>query len=96
MPETSTRNKNGYERRIHLEMKQAVTRVGVLPGHLYIFMHIKIGQVQVQNSRSHFSNATPSHVLHGDTEPFLAHTQLLSLQGLPRYTQIHVQPHVSV
>lgn len=70
-------------------MKQAVTRAGVLPGHLYIFMHIKIEQVQVQNSRGHFSNAMPSHVLYGGTEPFLPPTLALP----PRSPQIRSNTH---
>lgn len=85
-----------YERRMHLERKLAVTRVGVLPGHLYIFMHIKIDQVQVQNSRGHLSNVMPSHMLQSGTEPFLTdsnaadHPHRCSLPGLPKYTQIHL------
>lgn len=101
MPETSIENKWEYERRMHLERKLAVTRVGVLPDHLYIFMHIKIEQVQVQNSRGHISNVMPLHMLHGGTEPFLTdshaayRTPCCSLPGLPKYTQIHLKPHVS-
>lgn len=101
MPETSTGNENRSEGRIYLERKLAVTGAGVLPGHLYIFMHIKIDQVQVQTSRGHLSNVMSSHVLQSATEPFLtdSHTAYhpchCSLTSLPKYTQIHLKPHVS-
>lgn len=48
---------------MHLESKLAAIGVGDLPGHLYIFMHIKIGQAQVHNSRGHTSNVMPSRVV---------------------------------
>lgn len=47
---------------MHLESKLAAIGVGDLPGHPYIFMHIKTGQVQIQNSRGHTSNVIPLRV----------------------------------
>lgn len=79
---------------MHLESKLAGTRVGDFPGHLYIFMHIKTGQVQVQNSRGHTSNVMPSRVRHSGREPLLTDSHAAynphhcSLPGFPKYTQI--------
>lgn len=89
---------------MHLDSKLAAIRVGDLPGHLYIFLHIKIGQVQVQNSRGHTSNVMPSRVLHSDTEPFLTdshaaynphHCSLPGFSKLPKYTLTFMFLHVS-
>lgn len=83
---------------MHLESKLAAIRAGDLPGHLDIFMHIKIGQVQVQNSRGHTSNVMPPRVVQqwyrillDRLSCCLQPTPLLS----PRFSQIYLDLHVS-
>lgn len=86
---------------MHLESKLAAIRAGDLPDHLDIFMHIKIGQVQVQNSRGHTSIRCLQEWRNSGTEPFLTDSHAAynphycSLPGFPKYTQIYLDLHVS-
>lgn len=55
MPAASAGNKKGYViqmKGMHLERRLAATGAGVLPGHLYVFMHIKTDQTGTNFERS--------------------------------------------